>query len=160
MTRFIGRAGQTLATRLPGALLCLAVAWIHVQDQGGFPGSKTPTYVADGYYVLEVVGVLTAVLLIADIARAGWFLAMGVAAGPLVGFILSRGPGLPDYSDDKGNWTETLGLVSLAVEAALLVLSVTLFLRNAGSSEPAQVAASVDDSDQILASQHQPADQR
>ena len=38
-----------------GALLALAVAYIHVADQGGFPGDKSPAYIAIGYYVLEVV---------------------------------------------------------------------------------------------------------
>jgi hypothetical protein len=114
--------------RLAGAVLCLAVAVIHVIDQGGFPGSKTPVYVGDGYYALELIGAVTAVLLIAGAIRAGWFLAMGVAAGPFIGYILSRGPGLPGYTDDIGNWTEPLGLASLAVEALLFALAVTLFL--------------------------------
>ena len=61
----------------------------------------------------------------------GWFLAIGVAAGPLVGYILSRGPGLPNYDDDKGNWTEPLGLISLVVEGVLLILAIALFLRTA-----------------------------
>ncbi|WP_258053225.1 hypothetical protein [Streptomyces sp. Ru72] len=53
-----------------------------------------------------------------------------MAVGPLLGYILSRGPGLPDYGDDIGNWTEPLGLLSLAVEGALLLLSVPLFARS------------------------------
>ncbi|MFI1865308.1 hypothetical protein [Streptomyces jumonjinensis] len=48
-----------------GALLCLAVVAVHVVDQGGVPGSKTPQYVAVLYYALEIAGVLTAVLLVA-----------------------------------------------------------------------------------------------
>ncbi|MET7802439.1 hypothetical protein [Streptomyces decoyicus] len=116
------------ATQIVGALLCLAVSAIHVVDQGGVPGSKTPTYIAALYWVLEIVGVVTAVLLFAGRVRLGWFLAMGVAAGPIAGYALSRGPGLPDFRSDVGNWTEPLGLVSLAVEGALLFLSATCFL--------------------------------
>lgn len=124
------------------ALLCLAVSWIHVQDQGGFPGDKTPDYVGVGYYLLEVAGVIAAVLL----PLAGrkvpalpvWVLAAGIGLGPLVGYVLSRGPGLPDYSDDKGNWTEPLGLLSLAVEAVLIVIAVAM-LRTA--SNPVRTAA-------------------
>jgi hypothetical protein len=101
-----------------GAALCLAVAV-----------SKTPTYVSVGYYALEIIGVVAAGLLIAGVTRAGWFLAVGVAAGPFVGYVLSRGPGLPGYTSDVGNWTEPLGLVSLAVEAALFALAATLVLR-------------------------------
>jgi hypothetical protein len=114
---------------LPAALLCLAVVWIHIQDQGGFPGSKSPRYVGIGYYLVEAGGVLTAAALIAcavrPVARSAvpWLLAGGVAAGPLIGYLLSRGPGLPDYQDDRGNWTEPLGLASLAVEATLLAMA-------------------------------------
>ncbi|MFD8863680.1 hypothetical protein ACFV1F_04670 [Streptomyces sp. NPDC059590] len=80
------------------------------------------------YYVLETAGVLTAVLLLTRAVRLGWFLAVGVAAGPILGYLLSRGPGLPDYSSDIGNWTEPLGLLSLAVEGLLLILSVSCWL--------------------------------
>lgn len=44
----------------------------------------------------------------------------------MIGFALSRGPGLPGYSDDKGNWTELLGLQALAVEVLLLVLAAVV----------------------------------
>ncbi|MFJ4771008.1 hypothetical protein ACIP88_18150 [Streptomyces uncialis] len=115
--------------RTAGALLCLAVVAVHLVDQGGVPGSKSPQYVALLYYALEVVGVVTAVLLLVGVRRPGWFLAMGVAAGPIVGYVLSRGPGLPDYSSDIGNWTEPLGLVSLVVEGLLLLLATASFLR-------------------------------
>ena len=122
-------AGRTWLPRVAGAVLCLAVAAIHVIDQGGIPGSKTPAYVGDGYYALEIIAVVTAALLIAGAARAGWFVAMGVAAGPFIGYVLSRGPGLPGYTDDVGHWTEPLGLASLGVEAVLFVMAATLFLR-------------------------------
>ncbi|MCX4751294.1 hypothetical protein OG455_38325 [Kitasatospora sp. NBC_01287] len=126
-----------LLARVPAALLCLAVSWIHVQDQGGFPGDKTPHYVGVGYYLLEAAGVLCAVLLLAggrprafrgDAHPVAWLLAAGVAVGPLLGFVLSRGPGLPDYSDDKGNWTEPLALISVAVEGALLITAAAVLL--------------------------------
>ncbi|MEU9046322.1 MULTISPECIES: hypothetical protein [unclassified Kitasatospora] len=125
-------APARLLPRVVAALLCLAVSWIHIQDQGGFPGDKTPHYVGIGYYLLEVVGVACALLLLAGgrlrVGPVEWLLAAGVALGPLLGFVLSRGPGLPDYSDDKGNWTEPLGLVSLAVEGALLVMAALVLL--------------------------------
>jgi hypothetical protein len=111
-------------------VLALAVAAIHVVDQGGVTVTREPYYVGVAYHVLEIAAVVTAVLLLVGLVRPGWLLAAGVAVGPLLGYILSRGPGLPDYSDDIGNWTEPLGLVSLAVEGALLLLSVPLFMRS------------------------------
>ena len=103
---------------------CLAVAAIHVLDQGGVPGTKGPEYVQIMYYALEVAGVVAAVLLLTNRARVGWLLSLGVAAGPIVGYVLSRGPGMPDYTDDIGNWAEPLGVVSLVVEGVLLILAV------------------------------------
>ena len=121
-----------VASRVLGAALALGVAYIHVKDQGGFPGDKAPHYVGVGYYVLEAVGLIAAVLLLAGPGRhavKAWLLAAGVAAAPIVGFVLSRGPGLPNYTDDKGNWTETLCVVSLLVEGALLLLAGGLAAR-------------------------------
>jgi hypothetical protein len=116
-----------------GVVGCLAVAAIHVIDQGGVPGTKGPEYVQIMYYALEVAGVLAAALLLTKHARAGGLLSLGVAAGPIVGYVLSRGPGLPDYTDDIGNWAEPLGVVSLVVEGILLILTVVLLRRYASS---------------------------
>lgn len=124
--------GGSPAVRVGAALLCLAVTVIHVVDQGGVPGSKEPRYVGVGYYVLEVAGIVAAALLVWSASRAGWLLAAGVALGPLVGYVLSRGPGLPDYTDDVGNWGEPLGVVSLIVEGALLLLALTAVARKSG----------------------------
>jgi hypothetical protein len=67
---------------------------------------------------------LVAALLLTKHARVGWLLSLGVAAGPIVGYVLSRGPGLPNYTDDIGNWGEPLGVVSLVVEGILLILAL------------------------------------
>lgn len=120
-----GRAtGSSLIARVVGVVGCLAVAAIHVIDQGGVPGTKGPEYVQLLYYALEVAGVLVAALLLTKHARVGWLLSLGVAAGPIVGYVLSRGPGLPNYTDDIGNWGESLGVVSLVVEGILLILAL------------------------------------
>lgn len=127
-------AARVLPARLTAAALSLAVAWIHVEDQGGFPGNKTPHYVGLGYYALEAAGALTAVLLLFTRGRAlaaAWFLSAGVALGPLFGFVLSRGPGLPNYSDDKGAWTEPLAMWAVGVELALLALACAFGTRAA-----------------------------
>ncbi|MGW5372094.1 hypothetical protein ACWER6_33590 [Streptomyces sp. NPDC004009] len=122
--------GAGWAARWAGALLCLVVAGIHVVDQGGITTRRDPYYIGIAYHVLEIAAVIAAVLLLANRVRAGWLLAAGVAAGPVLGYVLSRGPGLPGYRDDVGNWTEPLGLVSLAVEGALLLLAVPLLARS------------------------------
>ena len=131
--------------RLVAAALCLAVAAIHIQDQGGFPGTKTPHYVGVGYYLLELGGAVCALLLAAGIGLTTngteWLITAGIGLGPLVGYVLSRGPGLPGYPDDKGNWTEPLGLASIAVEGALLLLVLlAVARRRSARSERAATA--------------------
>ncbi|MET9175507.1 hypothetical protein ABZX64_31410 [Streptomyces misionensis] len=118
--------GAGWAPRWAGALLCLVVAGVHVVDQGGITATRDPYYIGIAYHVLEIAAAVAAALLLAGCVRAGWLLAAGVAAGPVLGYILSRGPGLPHYRDDVGNWTEPLGLASLAVEGALFLLAVPL----------------------------------
>jgi hypothetical protein len=128
-TRHAGRQGSRVGA-LPaavGALLALAVAWIHVTDQGGFPGDKSPAYIAIGYYVLELVAVVLAIALLTPATRnrlGTWLVAAAVGAGPMLGYVLTRGPGLPDATDDRGNWGEPLGVASLVVEAILVLLSL------------------------------------
>ncbi len=134
-TRTPARPGveHHLASRFAGAALALGVAYVHVKDQGGFPGDKAPTYVGYGYYALEAVGLVAAIALLVGAGKhtlKAWAVAVGIALGPLAGYALSRGPGLPDYTDDKGNWTETLGLVSIGVEVALLLLAGFVLLRS------------------------------
>ncbi|MGI5330560.1 hypothetical protein [Actinomadura nitritigenes] len=117
-----------------GAMLCLAVTVIHVLDQGGF-ALQDPGYIGSLYLALEVGGVVAAGMLMfqrpaSDRSRVtrrlapGWWVALGVAVGPLVGYLSSRSIGLPGYTSDIGDWTEPLGLASLAVEGALLVLTL------------------------------------
>jgi hypothetical protein len=69
---------------------------------------------------------VAATLLLTRYRKSGWFLALGVAAGPILGYVLSRGPGLPNYDDDIGNWTEPLGVISLVVEGILLIVAATV----------------------------------
>ena len=98
-----GRAMSNVIPRVVGAVGCLAVAAIHIIDQGGVPGLKDPAYVQILYYILEVAGIVAAALLLTNYAKRGWVLSLAVAAGPILGYVLSRGPGLPDYHDDIGN---------------------------------------------------------
>jgi hypothetical protein len=111
---------------LAGGLL-IAIAIIHLQDQGGLLGEQSPTWLKWGYYVVELTSMLAA-LLVARKKPAGWVLALGASAFPFVGYVLSRTVGIPGDSGDIGNWGYTLGQVSLGVEAAVfLIASVSLY---------------------------------
>ena len=53
---------------------------------------------------------------------------MLLGVGPFAAYILSRTVGLPGDPGDVGNWGYWVGTVSMFVEAALVVLSVSMLL--------------------------------
>lgn len=126
--------GPAIAVRVTGALLALAIATVHVADQGGITALATPGWIGWGYRVIEAGAVLTAVLLVlprpAWLIRGwlGWAAGVLLGAGPLIGYLASRTVGLPGDHGDVGNWGYWVGTVSLLVEAALIVLSLTMLL--------------------------------
>jgi hypothetical protein len=120
------------AVRFAGAMLALAVTTVHVADQGGVTAFTSPSWIGWGYRTIEVGGLLTAlVLLLPRPARltpawAGWAAGVLLGVGPFVAYVLSRTVGVPGDSGDVGNWGYWVGTVSLLVEAALVVLSVSM----------------------------------
>ena len=64
----------------------------------------------------------------------------------MLGYVLTRGPGLPDATDDRGNWGEPLGVASLVVEAILILLVAGLRgqLRSSARTGSASSERSVD----------------
>ena len=59
-----------VAVRLVGSLLALAIAAVHVSDQGGVTSLASPAWIGWGYRLIEVGAVLTALLLL--VARPPW----------------------------------------------------------------------------------------
>ena len=122
-------------TSTAGALLAATISVIHIADQGGLTALKDPAYLGYGYWMLELAGVITAVLLFTRARSIAWILALGVAAGPLIGITISRSVGLPDATDDIGNWFEPLGMLAMAAELTLVSLAGTVLARAAGRSQ-------------------------
>lgn len=132
------RAGAAdITVRLAGALLALAIAAVHVADQGGVTALGSPSWMGWGFRLVEVGGVLTAaILLLPRPARfgqgfpalAGWAAGLLLGAGPFAAYITSRTVGLPGDPHDVGNWSYWTGTVSLFVEAALVVLSISMLM--------------------------------
>jgi hypothetical protein len=108
---------------VPGAILALTVAIIHLQDQGGLLGHQSPTWLKFGYYLVEI-GATVAAGLILRSKVVGWLLGLASTAGPLVGYLLSRTVGIPGDPGDVGNWGYTLGTVSLIVEGSFITVAV------------------------------------
>jgi hypothetical protein len=99
----------------------LAIALIHLLDVIG--KIKETPYLGLMYIALMVASVAVAFYLLHTGSARAWAVAGLLAAATLTGFILSRTTGLPSASDDIGNWTEPLGLASLFVEGAMVILA-------------------------------------
>lgn len=122
-------AAPEIPVRLVGALLALAVATVHIADQGTITALTSPHWIGWGYRFIEVGGVLTALaVLLSRPAWMGWAAGVLLGIGPFVGYIASRSVGVPGDPGDVGNWGYWVGTVSLFIEAALIVLSVTMLL--------------------------------
>jgi hypothetical protein len=126
-------AAPDVAVRVVGAMLALAVSAVHIADQGGVTVLNSPDWIGWSYRLIEVGGVLTTlVLLLPRPARltawTGWAAGVLLGVGPFVAYILSRTVGVPGDPGDVGNWGYWVGTVSLFVEAALVVLSVSMLL--------------------------------
>ena len=131
LRRVGARAGITpdISVRMVAALLALAVAAVHVADQGGITVLNSPAWIGWGYRLIEVGGVLTALaVVLARPAWLGWAAGVLLGAGPFVAYIASRTVGVPGDPHDVGNWGYWIGTVSLIVEAALVILSAGMLL--------------------------------
>ena len=113
---------RDVVARVLGAVGLLSIGLIHLLDVVG-KFAETP------YLAWMYVGAIAA-----SIGLAGWLVARGsspvvwattggLALSILTGFVLSRTTGLPNSTGDIGNWSEGLGLASMFVEGAVVVLS-------------------------------------
>lgn len=119
--------------RLVGAMLALSVATVHIADQGGVTTLASPAWIGWGYRAIEAGGVLTALFLLLPgparlMAGTRWAPAVLLGVGPFTAYILSRTVGVPGDHGDVGNWGYWVGTVSLFIEAALVVLSISMLL--------------------------------
>ncbi len=118
-----------------GASLSLAIAIIHLQDQGGLLGDQFPIWLKYGYYLVEISSTISAALIMRG-KTFGWLLGLASSTGPMTGYILSRTVGLPGDPGDVGNWGYLLGTVSLIVEGSFIVLAVICLVRMRTAGQP------------------------
>ncbi len=100
----------------------LGIALIHLLDVIN-KINETP-YLGVLYILLMISSIAVAFAVLHTGSALTWTAAGGIAALTLIGFILSRTTGLPSASTDVGNWTEKLGLASMLVEGAVILLSL------------------------------------
>ena len=112
--------------RVLGALLLLGIAVIHYLD---LPGKLEETPYLGYLYIALMIGVVLAAGLLFYRPRAGWTFGGLLALGAFVAYCLSRTTGLPNATDDIGNWGEPLGVASLVVEGVMVLLSAVMLGR-------------------------------
>lgn len=113
-------ASNAAAIARRGALAVglVAVAVIHLAD---LPGKMEEVpYIGWMYVGLMAAALVLAELVLVRPGRLVMLAAAALSASTILGFALTRTTGLPNATDDIGNWTEPLGLISLLVEAVVV----------------------------------------
>jgi hypothetical protein len=116
----------TTAVRSSAVLLGLAgIIAVHVMD---LPGkmSEVPYL---GFLYVGII--LTAGFLMYRVIKGPTsidFLAIAaLSIAVILGYVVNRTVGMPGAMDDIGNWFEPLGLLSLVIEAWLILISLSAF---------------------------------
>ena len=118
-----GNTTSNIALRIVGAAGLAGIALIHLVD---VPDKfEEVPYLGVMYIGLIVASAITAiVLLMGRQDRKAWTAAGLLAGATFIGYCLSRTTGLPAATEDVGNWGETLGVLSLIVEGAVVGLAM------------------------------------
>jgi hypothetical protein len=135
----LARAVRDGIARTAAVVGLAGVALIHLLDLPGKFG-ETP-YLAWMYIGLIVGCIAVAAALVRDSDARAWTAAALFPLGALVGYMLTRTIGLPQATDDIGNWTEPLGLASLFVEVGLVTLSCAMLASRSGAQRFAALEA-------------------
>jgi hypothetical protein len=97
------------------------VAGIHVLQ---LPDAFSETfYLGMLFIAAAVAALLVATALSRTSDRGVWTAAAALPALILLGYLLSRFTGLPDATNDVGEWDEPLGLASMVVETLVVCVS-------------------------------------
>jgi uncharacterized membrane protein HdeD (DUF308 family) len=123
---------RTMSTAVQGAgvALILVTGAIHFIDAPSSFGDAT--YKGVLFLANGIAAIIAAFGIHRGVRTWGWGLGILVAGGALVSYVISRTVGLPGLPPDV--WLEPLGILSLMVEAAFIVLFVQS-LRGAGPSD-------------------------
>jgi Na+/proline symporter len=113
-------------------------ALIHLLD---LPGTISATPYIGWMYIALII---SAVALAAALTRSSdvriWQAVAGLVTSVMIGYVLSRTTGLPQSTDDIGNWTQPLGMDMLFIGGSLLALSSSVLLRRRRPAVPARSA--------------------
>ena len=116
------QAVREAAIRGTVAVGLAGIAVIHAVD--GVGKWSEVRYMFWMYMALIVGSLVTAGAVLFTRSRIALPAAAAIAASAIVGYVLSRTTGLPNATDDIGNWTEPLGLASLVVEGCVVAVAL------------------------------------
>ena len=101
---------------------CLTAAAAHLPVTGDH--LHEALYIGVLFIVLSAACVLTAGALLARDARVVYVAVMVTCAAAIGAYAWSRAAGLPQITDDVGNWAEPLGIVAVTAESAAVLASL------------------------------------
>jgi hypothetical protein len=113
---------RDIAARAALAVGLAGIGLIHLLDSIGKYGETRYIF---WMYVALIAGCLAVgAAVLFTRSRAAFLAAAGLAASAAAGYVLSRTTGLPNATDDIGNWKEPLGLASLFVEGTVMAVGL------------------------------------
>jgi hypothetical protein len=110
------------AVRATTAIGLGGIAVIHAVD--GVGKWSEARYLFWMYMALIVAAIVTAAGVLFSHSPRWLLAAAAVAASVFAGYVINRTVGLPNATDDIGNWTEPLGLASLVVEGCVIAVAM------------------------------------
>lgn len=115
------RPGLHTPWRWPVAALLVAAGVVHIP--------VTPEHLREAPYMgvafaaFVVVAFVTAAVLAVRDSRGVYLFVMALGAAAVLTYAATRVVAFPELGDDVGNWGETLGVLSIATEAAAVALA-------------------------------------
>jgi hypothetical protein len=120
------------------------IALIHVLQ---LPGAFSETFYLGLLFIGAIVAAVVLAATLTSVSDRGvWTVTAALPALILLGYVLSRTSGLPDATNDVGEWDEPLGLASLVAESLVLCVSGAALAsgrqaaRNADAARPGTIA--------------------
>ena len=97
------------------------IALIHVLQ---LPGAFSETFYLGLLFIGAIVAAVALAATLTSVSDRGvWTITAALPAMILLGYVLSRTTGLPDATNDVGEWDEPLGLASLVAESLVVCVS-------------------------------------
>jgi hypothetical protein len=113
------------ANNYAGALMLglAGIIAVHVMD---LPGKLAEVPYLGVMYIAVILGAGYLIhRMIVGPTRRDFLASASLAGAVLVGFMINRTFGMPGATDDIGNWTEPLGLLSLVIEAWVVIVALS-----------------------------------